>query len=656
MTEMTATSTLPQAFLETARRYGDQKVAMRQKDRGLWREYTWGQSGEQVRRLALGLLSLGLGRGEKVCIIGDNAPQYFWAQLAIQAGGGVAVGVFTDSAPTEIEYIVQHSDAAFVFAKDQEQCDKLLAIRERVPAVRRVIYWDEKGLWNYSDPWLASFESVQALGQELDSEQPERFERTVAEGRGDDLAIFCYTSGTTGQPKGAMITHHNLLACCDQTSQVDPRTETDEYVSFLPPAWITENVLGLAFHLRAGMVVNFPEAPETVQENIREITPHALLFSARLWESLVALVQVRMAESSWLNRLLYRLLMPVGHKVAGLRFEERRPVGLGWRALHALGEAAVFQPLRDKLGLTRVRSAYSSGAALNPDVIRFFRAIGVSIKQLYGSTEAQVHTAHQGDDVKFETVGKPAPGMTVKIADDGEIWVSGASVFQGYYKNPEATATALFTDAEGRRWFRTGDAGHLDPDGHLIYLDRLKELLTLAGGEKYSPQYLEGRLKFSPYIRDVMTVGGAERAFVTALINIDFGNVGRWAEKRGLAYTTFADLAQKPEVYELIRKEVEQVNRTLPPAARIRKFVLLHKEFDADEGELTRTRKLRRNLLSDRYGEMIAAMYGGGEAVRVRVSVKYRDGREGVVETTVRVAALEEGAPSLTSATEATPA
>ncbi|MDW8325143.1 MAG: AMP-binding protein [Anaerolineales bacterium] len=638
---MTAPDTLPKCLIAAYQKYGPGKIAMRQKDRGIWRAYTWQQSYEQVRRLSLGLIKLGLQRGEKVCIIGDNDPQYFWAQLAVQSGGGVAVGIFTDSTASEVEYIVQHADAVFVFAKDQEQCDKLLAIRSRVPNVRRVIYWDEKGLWNYHDPWLMSFEAVQALGQALDDEQPDLFEQRVAQGCGDDLAIFCYTSGTTGQPKGAMISHRNLIAGCDQTAQVDPRRDTDEYVSFLPPAWITENVLGLTFHLRTGMIVNFPEAPETVQENLREIAPHALLFSARLWESLVARVQVQMAETSWLNRWLYNLFMPIGYRVASLRFEQRRPVGLLLRLLHTLGEFAVFQPLRDKFGLTRVTSAFSSGAALNPDVIRFFRAIGVNIKQLYGSTEAQTHVLHIGDDVKFETVGVPPPGVKIKITDAGEIWVSSAAVFQGYYKNPEATAAAIVTDEQGTRWFRTGDAGTFDADGHLIYLDRLKEMIALANGEKYSPQYLEGRLKFSPYIRDVMTIGGADKAFVTALINIDFDNVGRWAEKRGLAYTTFVDLSQKPEVYALIQKEVEAVNRTLPPPARIRKFVLLHKEFDADEGELTRTRKLRRNLLSERYRDMIAAMYGGSDSVGVRAAVKYRDGREGIVETKVRVATLE---------------
>ncbi|MBU4225421.1 MAG: AMP-binding protein [Chloroflexi bacterium] len=622
-------------------KYGDSKAAMRQKNLGIWRSYTWKQSYEQVRQLSLGLIKLGLKRGDKVCIIGDNDPQYFWAQLAIQAGGGVAVGIFTDSAPQEIQFIVDHSDAIFVFAKDQEQCDKLLDIREQLPKVRRVIYWDEKGLWSYAEPWLISYMELLAMGQSLDEEQPQLFDQSIQQGRGEDLAIFCYTSGTTGLPKGAMISHKNLIGGCDSAYQADPRLESDEYLSFLPPAWITENVLGLTVHLRTGMVVNFPESPETVQENIREITPHAMLFSARLWENMMGLVQVKIAETSWLNRLLYKLFIPVGYKVASLRYEQRKPIGILWRYLYALGEAALFQPLRDKIGLTRVKSAYSSGAALNPQVIRFFRAIGVNIKQLYGSTEAQVHTLHIGDDVRFETVGLPSPGQRIQIAENSEILVSGETVFQGYYKNPEDTQTAIYTDEQGQRWFRTGDAGHVDEDGHLIYLDRVKEMLTLASGEKYSPQFLEGQLKFSPYIRDVMTVGGEDKAFVTALVNIDFENVGRWAEKQGLAYTTFVDLSQKPEVYDLIRKDVLRVNRALPPPARIHKFVLLHKEFDADEGELTRTRKLRRNLLSQRYEDMITTMYTEGDKVQVRAAVKYRDGREGVVETSVRVATME---------------
>lgn len=633
--------TLPKSLIASYQKYGDSKTAMRQKDMGIWRSFTWQDSFQQVRYLTLGLIQLGLKRGEKVCIIGDNDPQYFWAQLAIQAGGGVAVGIFTDSTPEEIRYIVSHSDAVFVFAKDQEQCDKLLEIQESLPDVKNVVYWDEKGLWNYDQPWLMSYKDVQARGKSLDAEQPDLFDQMVNSGKGDDLAIFCYTSGTTALPKGAMIAHRNLIAGCDQTMLVDPRTDKDEYLSFLPPAWITENILGLTVHLRTGMVVSFPEAPETVQDNIREITPQSFLFSARLWENMMAIVQVKMADTSWINRMLYKIFMPVGFKVANLRYEQRKPLGIFWRLANYLGDFAIFQPLRDKFGLTNVISAYSSGAALNPDVIRFFRAIGVNIKQLYGSTEANVHTLHVGDDVKFETVGIPAPGQEVKITENSEIIISGPTVFQGYYKNPEETNKAIRFDEDGKHWFHTGDAGYIDEDGHLIYMDRVKEMITLESGENYSPQYIEGQLKFSPYIRDVMTLGGEDKPFVTALINIDFDNVGRWAEKNGISYTTFVDLSQREEVYELISQDVARVNSYLPPLARVHKFVLLHKEFDADEGELTRTRKLRRSFLSERYDNMISTMYGEGDEVRVRATVKYRDGREGTIETSVRIATMQ---------------
>jgi len=638
---MNEIDTLPKSLIASYQKYGAGKTAMRQKDMGLWRSFTWDHSYQQVRKLSLGLIKLGLNRGDKVCIIGDNDPQYFWAQLAIQVRGGVAVGIFTDSSPAEIEYIVNHSDAVFVFAKDQEQCDKLLDIQSQVPNVRQVIYWEDKGLWNYDQPWLMSYKHVQTLGETLDEEQPNLFDENTDLGKGEDLAIFCYTSGTTDLPKGAMITHSNLISGCDQTLVVDPRSDTDEYLSFLPPAWITENVLGLTVHLRSGMVVNFPEAPETVQENIREITPNALLFSARLWENMMSIVQIRMADTSRINQFLYKIFMPIGFKVANLRYEQRKPVGIIWQFLDRLGEFAIFQPMRDKFGLTNVTSAYSSGAALNPEVIRFFRAIGVNIKQLYGSTEANVHTLHVGDDVKFETVGIPVPGLEVKITGHSEILISSANVFKGYYKNPEATENALRVDEQGKTWFHTGDAGYIDEDGHLIFMDRVKEMIAIGSDEKYSPQYIEGQLKFSPYIRDVMTLGGADKPFVSALINIEFDNVGRWAEKEGIPYTTFVDLSQRPEVYELIGTDVERVNRYLPPAARIHKFVLMHKEFDADEGELTRTRKLRRNLLSERYADMITTMYSGGDTVQVRATVKYRDGREGISETAIRVATLQ---------------
>ncbi len=632
---MSAPDTLPKYLLDTTARQPKQ-IAMRKKYLGIWREFTWEESCANVRDFALGLVSLGLKRGDKVAILGENDPEYYWAEIGVQCAGAVAVGIFTDAGPAEIQYVVSHSDAAFVLAKDQEQCDKVLAGRAQLPLVKKVIYWEERGMWNYHDDWLMSFAAVQKLGRERHAREPHPFEQIIAEGQGDDLAIFCYTSGTTGQPKGAMITHHNLIAGYQNVTQIDTRRRTDEFLSFLPMAWITEHVLGLTGHVIAGNVVSFPEEPETVQQNMREIAPHSLLFSSRLWENVVSTIQVRINDTSRINRLLYNTFLPIGYRVADLKFA-KKPVPLHLRALNALGEALVFQPLRDKFGLNRVRIAYTSGSALSPDMLRFCRAVGLNLKQLYGSTEAEIHTFHRDDDIKFESVGKPAPGVQVQISAEGEILVKSDCVFQGYYKSPQTTAEKL-TDG----WFHTGDAGYLDADGHLIYLDRVADLIELAGGQKYSPQYIEGRLKFSPYTKDVMTIGGKQRPYVTAIINIDFENVGRWAERHGLGYTTFVDLSQKPEVYDLIRADVERVNKTLPPPARVRKFVLLHKEFDPDEAELTRTRKLRRGFMEERYREMIETMYGGGNQVSVRASVKYRDGRTGIIETAVRVCSLED--------------
>jgi len=626
--------TLPKYLLQTAARYGDKKVAMRKKQFGIWREYTWKESLEKVKYLTLGLLRLELQRGDKVAIIGENDPEYYWIELAIQAAGAAAVGIFTDCSPIEVRYIVDHCDAWLVFAKDQEQCDKMLAIKKELPQIWRVIYWDPKGLWNYNDPLLMSFEELLSLGKEYEQANPGLFEETVAQGKADDIAIFCYTSGTTGVPKGAMITHGNLLFGYRAATAVDPRNDKEDYLSFLPMAWITEHVLGLTTHVCSGMVVNFPEEPETVQADLREIAPCTLLFSSRLWESVASMVQARMNDSSRFKQFLYNMALPIGLQVVDRRAQGKDP-GLFWRLAYALADLAVFRPLRDKLGLSKIRSAYTAGAALSPDVMRFFQAIGVNIKQLFGSTEAIIHTIHRDGDIRPDTVGPPAPGVELRISAEGEVLVRSPGVFQGYYKDPIATAEKL---RDG--WFHTGDAGYITPEGHLIYLDRVKDLLELASGARFSPQYIEGRLKFSPYIKDCMVLGGKDRAFVTAIINIDFENVGKWAEKHHIPYTTFVDLSQKPEVYDLIRKDVERVNRTLPEAARIRKFVLLHKEFDADEAELTRTRKLRRGAIKLRYWNMIEAMYRGQDQVTVRAEVRYRDGRTGTVETAVKVCSL----------------
>jgi long-chain acyl-CoA synthetase len=637
---MAEPQTIAQYFLQQVEKHGSNKVALRQKEFGIWREFTWQDSYEEVKAFGLGLIALGLRRGDRICGIGDNDREYLWAFLGLAAVGGAQVGLFTDAAPNEIAYIVNHSEATFILAQDQEQCDKLLAIKDQVPTLKKVIYWDEKGLWHYEDEWLLSFEQVQNLGRDLDQKEPDRFEVEVALGQGEDLASICYTSGTTGMPKGAMLSQANLIASNRLYQEVDPRYDTDNHVSFLPLGWIGEVVLGFTAHVYSGLIINFPEEPETVRENIREIAPESLLYNSRLWDNLVATVQVRMNDATWLNHKMYELFLPIGYKVADRRFAKKE-LSLGLQAAYGLGNVLIFAPLRDQMGMSNVRAAYTAGSALSPDAMRFFHALGINLKQIYGSTEVSGGaTIHRDGDIKFASVGQPIPGVDIQVSTSGEILIAGPTVFQGYFKNPEATEEAIYVDEDGRRWFRTGDAGYIDEDGHIIYLDRVKDMITLANGESFSPQFIEGRLKFSPYIRDVMAVGGPTRDFVTALIIIDFENVGYWAEKQRIGYTTFLDLSQKREVYELIMEAVEEVNQSLPPAGRVRRFVLMHKEFDADEAEMTRTRKLRRGFLYDRYGNMIEAMYDGKKDVHVRASVRYRDGSEGVIETEVRVLTL----------------
>lgn len=624
--------TLPKAFLASVKKYGE-RIAMRKKRFGIWQEYTWNEVYQNVRDFSLGLASLGLQRDEKVSIIGENDPEFYWAEIAVHALGGATCAIFTDANLQELGYVIDNSDSVFLLAHDQEQCDKALELREKMPNIRKVIYWEERGLWNYTDPWLMSFGEVQQIGRDYAAKHPNLFEESIAQGKGEDFAIFSYTSGTTSLPKAAMIQHRNLLHANSNIEDLTPRRPEDNYVSFSPLAWITEQSLGLTAHLLYGFQVNFPESPETVQTDIRDIAPSSLLFPSRIWEGLARTMQMRINDSYLINRLLYMLFMPAAYKVIDLE-DEGKSVGPQWRLLRLLGEIAIFQPLRDKIGMTRMRDAITSGAALSPDVLRFFRAVGVELKSLYGSTEMQAVTLHYPNAVKLASVGEIIPGVELKIAENREIRVRSRAVFSGYYKDENQTAEAF--DEDG--FFKTGDAGYVDDDGHLIYLDRVKDMIELANGESFSPQYIEGRLKFSRFIQDVMAVGGFDMEFVTAIVIIDFDNVSRWAEKNRINFTTYVDLTQKPQVYDTIKKEIVRVNETLPPAARIRKFVILHKAFDADEAELTRTRKLRRKALEDRYGDMLDAMYNDKEEVTVRAEVKYRDGRAGVVETAIRVA------------------
>lgn len=624
-------NTVAKHFLKRVKELGN-KTAMRKKEYGIWAEYSWNQVYEHVSNFALGLISLGLSEDETVAIIGENDPQIYWTQMACHSSRVQTVCVFSDAlADPDLVYVINATQATFIVAQDQEQVDKALEVRAKLPSVRKVIYWDSRGLWNYDDDWLASFDEIEALGVAYRKTHTTLFEELVKSTTPDDIVILSMTSGTTSLPKFAMISNWQLTYGSYMTRTYVNVNSDDNWLSFSPMAWLTEQAYGYTPHLLFGMTVNFPESSATVPTDLREIAPVGLLFPTRVWENLAASVRFRIHDSSWLNRKLYDWFMPLAYQIIDLE-DANKPIPFYLKFLKSVGEIAVFEPLRDKLGLTRARNVLTAGSMISPDVIRFFRALGVQLRQLYASTET-MGTIHLQNDVKLETVGVIVPGVEVKIADDQEILVRTQARFAGYYNAPDKTAEVI--DEEG--WYHTGDAGHMREDGHLIYLERVKDLIELANGQSFSPQYIETRLKFSEYVLDVMTIGGFDMEYVSAIIIINFDNVARWAEKRALSFTTMVDLSQKPEVAELIKQDVDRVNKSLPEWSRIKKFVILHKAFDADEGELTRTRKLVRRNLIKKYGDILDAIYTDKQGVLVRAEVKYRDGRTGMVETDLNV-------------------
>jgi len=569
-----------------------------------------------------------------VAMIGDNRPEGLWAEMAAMCAGGVGVWLFQDCMMDEVKYIIDHSDSKFFVGETQEETDKGIFIKDDCPKLQTIIWDDPKGMRNYHQDYLISIKKVQELGKELDKKEPDLFEKMINEGHGDDVCLLFYTSGTTALPKGALLTHWNMLTMGKNLMAVDPCYDTDDFVSYLPFAWIGEQMMSLACGLQAGFTVNFPEEPETVQENIREIGPQTMFSPPRIWENLVSQVQVRIEDTTWVKRKVYDWAIPIGYKMADARFNKKTP-GFGLKLQYKIADLIMFLPIKDHLGLRHIQQAYTGGAALGPDVFRFFHAMGVNLKQIYGQTEVSgIAVLHRNGDVKFQTVGTPIPETEVEIAESGEILVKSPAVFSGYYKNPEETEKSL---VDG--WLYTGDAGYFDDDGHLIVIDRAKDVMTLADGTKFSPQFIENKLKFSPYVKEAVVFGG-DWPFVTAMINIDMGNVGKWAEKNQLAYTTYTDLAQKPEVYALVRNHVVSANQDLPDAARIRRFLLLHKELDADDAELTRTRKVRRRFVAERYKDIIAALYGESDHLDVETTITYQDGRTAVIKTRLKIEEL----------------
>jgi long-chain acyl-CoA synthetase len=628
--------TFPRLLLAHAAARGD-RPALREKDLGIWQSHTWAQYAQQAVRLAAGLHALGLSRGDHLAIVGENRPRLYFAMMAAQCLGAIPVPLYQDAAAAEMVYVFDNAAIAIAIVEDQEQVDKLLEVREQHPALAEIVYDDSRGLRHYRRAGLRSFDELLALGDETLAADPRLVERAIATGAATDTAALFYTSGTTGRPKGVVLTHAALIASARAYVDLERLTADEDVLAYLPLAWIGQNLFSYAQALVAGFTVNCPESPATVASDLREIGPTYYFAPPRVFEGLLTQVMIRMEDASRIKRAIFHHYMAVARRVGG-RILDGQPVSALDRASYALGNLLVYGPLRNMLGLSRVRVAYTAGEAIGPDLFSFYRALGVNLKQLYGSTETSVYVCVQPDGhVRADTVGPPLPGVELKVRDDGEIVLKTPGLLKEYYKNPEATAEVL--DADG--WYHTGDAGFLDADGQLKIIDRAKDVGRLADGSMFAPKYIENKLKFFPHIKEAVAFGNA-RDKVCVFINVDFEAVGNWAERRGLPYAGYVDLAGKREVLELIADCVAKTNADLAGDARlansqVRRFIVLHKELDPDDDELTRTRKVRRRFIEEKYALLVEAMYAGRSEQFIETQVKFEDGRSGKVSATLRI-------------------
>lgn len=630
---MTALDTFPKLLLDNAARHGGE-IALREKEFGIWTSRTWSEVARRTAELTLGLQSLGLAAGQVVGLIGDNRPDWVMGEIAAHALGCMSLGIYRDALDQELVYLVDYAEIGLVIAEDEEQVDKLLGLEGQIPSVRHIVYCDPRGMRKYDDDRLVPLERVLAAGRDRLAADPDCFHRLAEATEGEAVAVLCTTSGTTANPKLAMLQAGRLVAHVRSYLAADPKGAEDDYVSVLPLPWIMEQVYALTKWLVCRMRINFVEEPETMMADMREVGPTFILLAPRVWESVAADVRARMMDASPLKRRLYALGMAMG-----MRALEKG--GRSW-----IADLLLFRALRDRLGFTRLRSAATGGAALGPDTFKFFQAMGVPLRQLYGQTETiGAYTIHTAEDVDFDTVGV-AFDAAIEIRIDrpdangvGEIVTRHPNMFAGYYKNPAASAADM---EEG--WLRTGDAGYINARGHLVVIDRIKDMATTAAGTRFSPQYLENKLKFSAYIAEVVVLGDG-RDHLAAMICIRFSTVSKWAEKRRISFTTYSDLAAKEAVYDLIRREVGAVNATLPEAQRIGTFLLLYKELDADDGELTRTRKVRRGVIGEKYAEIIDAVYGGAAEVPVDTTIAFQDGTRQRIRTILRVERLGPSDP-----------
>ena len=630
-------TTFPRLMLEHAQAR-PQAAALREKVYGIWQTLSWAELAALVRALAAGLAEAGLKRGEHIVIVGENRPRLYAAMLAAQVLGAVPVPLYQDAAGTEYAFPINNADVAFAIVEDQEQVDKMIELRGPCPQLAHIWYDDARGLRNYEEPGLAALDALVETGRARDAVNPAFFDAEVNAGQPQDVAAMFFTSGTTGNPKGVVHTHFTLLDRANAGKTFDKLTENEEVLAYMPLAWIGQNIFSYAQWLACGYVVNCPESAATVMIDLKEIGPTYYFAPPRIFEGLLTSVTIRMEDASAPKRWLYRRAMALAQRV-GPAIMDGKPVGMLDRLKYALGKLCVYGPLRNTLGFSRVRVAYTAGEAIGPDLFIFYRAIGINLKQLYGSTETAVFVCLQPDhEVKADTVGVPIDGVEIKLAASGEILVRSPGLLKEYYKNPTATAEVL----DGDGWYHTGDAGFIDGGGHLKIIDRAKDVGRLLDGAMFAPKYVENKLKFFPHIKEAVAFGD-QREKVCAFINIDFEAVGNWAERRNLPYAGYTDLAQKPEVYALIRECVEKVNADLAADAlltgsQISRFLILHKELDADDGELTRTRKVRRGTIADKYRVLVDALYGGKTEQYIETAVRFEDGRAGSVAATLKIA------------------
>ena len=625
------TDTLPKLLRLHARR-APRRPGMREKDRGIWQTYSWRECQDHVRSFALGLAALGFKRGDKLSVLGDNRARLYWAQLAAQALGGMSVPLYQDSIASELVHVLSHAEVSVVVAEDQEQVDKVLSLRGDLPGLGLVIYEDPRGMSGYRDGHLKSFAEVEAAGRSFAREHPDYYERELERGRAEDVALIAYTSGTTGRSKGVLLSHGNMIATSESFVSVEDVKASDNWLCYLPMGWVGNSMFSLSTSLVVGATCNCPEGPETVQRDLRELGPSALLAPPRIWENVLTDLQVRAADASWLKRRVYERFRRVAER-RELLLEDRKPIPAATRLAYRLGEFFVYGPVRDQLGLRNARWCLTGGAPLGADAFRFFRSFGINLKQIYGATEASALVALQrNDEADPNTVGRTLPGTEVRIDERGEVLVKGPGVFQGYYRQEEATREALTADG----WLKTGDAGLIDPQGQLAIIDRAKDVGKLADGTPFAPQFIENKLKFSPYIREAVAFGDG-RPFVAAMVAIDMSTVGKWAEGRSLPYTSFMDLAAKPDVARLIVEEVGKIDATLPGTSKVARIVLLTKELDADDAEMTRTRKVRRGFVAEKYAPLIAAFYDGAKEARLTMAITFEDGRKSQLTSTLAV-------------------